>query len=60
MLLSQSDGDHCACKLSLQQEKYLNGSDRNASCTLLEKLMYSCSEPESHTVNVTVQGPAAL
>ena len=23
-------------------------------------VMYSCSEPESHTVNVTVQGPAAL
>lgn len=21
MLLSQSDGDHCACKLSLQQSK---------------------------------------
>lgn len=23
-------------------------------------VMYSCSEPESHTVNVTVQGPAVL
>ena len=31
MLLRKSDGDYCACKLSLQQEKDLNGSDRNTS-----------------------------
>lgn len=57
MLLSQSDGDHCACKLSLQQSK-----DRNASTlmNLFVRVMCSCNEPESHTVNVTVQGSAAL